>query len=156
MCFLLVNLYMWIVILWIVSFVVNWKVHKILFWGGYHKFSSAWSQADENTAQLFSSATTGTDENTSSYFRRPPPGPTKIRLLFSSATEADENSQPTNYFRWLWGSRRKWIIFVGTDVNSCLFSSNLFLAAIFVGLPTKIVYFRRFTLIFVGFWPTKI
>jgi hypothetical protein len=60
--------------------------------GGYHEFSSAWLQADENTAN---------------YFRRPPPGPTKIRLLFSSATEADENSQPTNYFRRLWGSRRK-------------------------------------------------
>jgi hypothetical protein len=28
--------------------------------------------------------------------------------------------------------------------------------AIFVGLPTKILYFRRFRLIFVGFWPTKI
>jgi hypothetical protein len=33
---------------------------------------------------------------------------------------------------------------------------NLFSAAIFVGLPTKIFYFRRFRLIFVGFWPTKI
>jgi hypothetical protein len=39
-----------------------------------------------------------------SYFRWPPPGPTKIRLLFLSAIEADENS---NYFRRLWGSRRK-------------------------------------------------
>jgi hypothetical protein len=48
------------------------------------------------------------DENTCpGYFRRPPPGPTKITFLFSSATEADENSQPTNYFRRPWESRRK-------------------------------------------------
>jgi hypothetical protein len=60
-------------------------VQKNLFCGGYHKFSSASNQADENTAQLFSSATTGDYENTAQ--------------LFSSATEADVNSQPTNYFR---------------------------------------------------------
>jgi hypothetical protein len=41
-----------------------------------------------------------------SYFRGPP-GPTKIKLLFSSATEADANTQPTTYFRRPWGSRRK-------------------------------------------------
>jgi hypothetical protein len=28
-------------------------------------------------------------------------------VLFSSATEADENSEPTHYFRRPWGSRRK-------------------------------------------------
>jgi hypothetical protein len=36
-----------------------------------------------------------------------PPGPTKIKLLFSSATEADANTQPSTYFRRPWGSRRK-------------------------------------------------
>jgi hypothetical protein len=54
-----------------------------------------------------------------SYFRGPP-GPTKIKLLFSwatgadenkapifVATEADANTQPTTYFRRPWGSRRK-------------------------------------------------
>jgi hypothetical protein len=35
------------------------------------------------------------------------PGPTKIMFLFSSASEADENSEPTNNFRRLWESRRK-------------------------------------------------
>jgi hypothetical protein len=35
------------------------------------------------------------------------PRPTKIMFLFSSASVADENSQPTNYFRRPWGSRRK-------------------------------------------------
>jgi hypothetical protein len=48
------------------------------------------------------------------------------------------------------------VIFVGTDENRCLFSSKLFSAAIFVGLPTKILYVRQFRPIFVGFWPTKI
>jgi hypothetical protein len=83
-----------------------------------------------------------------SYFRGPP-GPTKIKLLFSSATETDANTQPTTYFRRAWGSRRKYVVFVDTDGNSCLFSSNIFSTVIFVGLrlfswvfgPRK---FRRF------------
>jgi hypothetical protein len=33
---------------------------------------------------------------------------------------------------------------------------NIFSAAIFVGMSTKIIYFRRFKLFFVGFWPMKI
>jgi hypothetical protein len=54
---------------------------------GYHEFSSAWLQADENTAQLFSSATTGTDEN--------------MTQLFSSATiGADENQAPIFVGHW--------------------------------------------------------
>jgi hypothetical protein len=90
LCILLVNLYMWIVILWIVSFAFNWKVHKILF-GGYHEFSSAWLKADENTVQLFSSSITGTDEN--------------MAQLFSSATTgADENQAPI--FIGHWGRRK--------------------------------------------------
>jgi hypothetical protein len=68
-----------------------------------------------------------------SYFRGPQ-GPTKIKFLFSSVTEADVNTQPN---------------FVGlgeADENRS-----------FSPVPTEIVaYFRRFTLIFVGFWPTKI
>jgi hypothetical protein len=47
-------------------------VQKNLFCGGYHKFSSASNQADENTAQLFSSATTGPTKIMPSYFRRRP------------------------------------------------------------------------------------
>ena len=92
LCILLVNLYMWIVILWIVYFAVNWKVHKILFGGGYHEFSSAWLQADENTASYFRRQPPGPTKILPSYFRRPPPEPTKITFLFSSATEADVNS----------------------------------------------------------------
>jgi hypothetical protein len=53
-------------------------------------------------------------------------------FLFSSASVADENSEPTNYFRRPWGSRRKYVVFVGTDENNSLISSNLFSAAIFV------------------------
>ena len=49
-----------------------------------------------------------------SYFRGPP-GPTKIKNLFSSATVTDANTQPSTYFRRPWGSRRKQVIFVGTD-----------------------------------------
>jgi len=69
-------------------------------------------EADENTcrlSQLFSWAT-GADENKAPYFRRPP-GPTKLP--------------------------RRAPIFVGlgeADENSCTFSSNIFSAAIFVGL----------------------
>jgi hypothetical protein len=87
------------------------------------------------------------------YFRRPLPRPTKIAWarIFVGHHRADENSQSTRYFRRPWESRRKLLFFVGTDENRCLFSSNLFSAAIFVGLPTN-----RFRLIFVGFWPTKI
>jgi hypothetical protein len=68
-------------------------VQKNLFLGGYHEFSSAWVVADENRCP--------------DIFVGHRPGPTKIMFLFSSATEADENSQPTNYFLWPWGSRRK-------------------------------------------------
>jgi hypothetical protein len=89
-----------------------------------------------------------------SYFRGPP-GPTKTKLLFSSATEADANTKPSIYFRRPWGSRQKYVIFVGTDENSCPFSSKIFSAAIFVGMPTKIACFRRFTLISWVFGPRK-
>jgi hypothetical protein len=75
--------------------------------GGYHEFLSAWLQADENTGSYFRRPPPGPTKILLSYVRRPPLGPTKIMLLFSSATEADVNSQPTNYFRRPWGSRRK-------------------------------------------------
>jgi hypothetical protein len=80
--------------------------------------------------QLFSLATEA-DENKHSYFRGPP-GPTKIKFLFSSATEADVNSQLTTYFRRLF-------VGLGEADENRSFSS----------VPTKIVacfrrtYFRR-------------
>jgi hypothetical protein len=67
--------------------------------GGYHEFSSACTEADENTcrpSQLFSWAT-GADENKVPYFRRPP-GPTKIPRrapIFVGLGEADENKSFT-------------------------------------------------------------
>jgi hypothetical protein len=41
------------------------------------------------------------------YFRRPPPDRRKYpgHVFSSATTEADENSQPTNYFRRPWESR---------------------------------------------------
>jgi hypothetical protein len=105
-------------------------------------------------------------------FRRPVRKPTKIhagRQLFSWATGADENKAPIfvghqgrrkyqaeHLFSSALGKPTKIGHFRRYRRNSCLFSSNIFSAAIFVGMPTKIACFRRFTLIFVGFWPTKI
>jgi hypothetical protein len=82
---------------------------------GYHEFSSACTEADENTCRLASyfRGHMEADENTAPYFRRPP-WPTKIP--------------------------RRAPIFVGlgeADENSCTFSSNIFSAAkifFFVGL----------------------
>jgi hypothetical protein len=93
---------------------------------GYHEFSSAWLQADETTCPaIFVGHHRGRRKYMPSYFRRPPPRPTKIRAqLFSSATtEADVNSQPTNYF-----------VGLGEADENRSFSS----------VPTEIVaYFRR-------------
>jgi hypothetical protein len=113
MCFvksiLLVNLYMWYCGLCVFCYELKGAEKSVL--GGYHEFSSACSEADENTCrppanQLFSWAT-GADEN-SSYFRRPP-RPTQIPNqphIFVGLGEADENrsfsSVPTEivaYFR---------------------------------------------------------
>jgi hypothetical protein len=98
-------------------------------------------------------------------FRRPVRRSTKIhagRQLFSWATGADENKAPIfvghrgrrkypadDLFSSALGKPTKIGRFRRTDGNSCLFSSNLFSAAIFVGLrlfswvfgPRK---FRRF------------
>jgi hypothetical protein len=105
-------------------------------------------------------------------FRRPVWRPTKIHAghqLFSWATRADENKAPIfvghrgrrkypaeHLFSSALGKPTKIGHFRRYRRNSFLFSSNIFSAAIFVSMPTKIACFRRFTLIFVGFWPTKI
>jgi hypothetical protein len=95
--------------------------------------------------------------------------PTKIhagRQLFSWATGADKNKAPIfvgyrgrrkyqaeHLFLSALGKPTKIGHFHRYRQNSCLFLSNIFSAAIFVGMPTKIACFRRFTLIFVGFGP---
>jgi hypothetical protein len=111
MCFVNCVFCLWICIceLWYCELCLLLSIERCtkFCFGGYHEFLSAWMQADENTASYFRRSPPGPTKIRPSYFRRPPPGPTKIRLLFSSATEADENSQPTNYFRRLWGNRRK-------------------------------------------------
>ena len=107
--------------------------------GGYHEFLSACSEANENTCRppaIFVGHHGRRKQ--SSYFRRPP-RPTQIPSLFSSAL-----GKPTKI-----GHFRQY------RQNSCLFSSNIFSAAIFVGMPTKIACFRRFTLISWVFCPRK-
>jgi hypothetical protein len=98
---------------------------KSVLGGGYHEFSSACTEADENTCrpnQLFSWAT-GADENKAPFFCGPP-WPMKLPRrapIFVGLGEADENtlftSLPTKivahfcriYFRRLFSSscRRK-------------------------------------------------
>jgi hypothetical protein len=106
---------------------------------GYHEFSSACTEADENTCRLASyfRGHMEADENTAPYFRRPP-WPTKIPRrapIFVGLGEAHENKSFTS---------------IPTKIVAH------FHRIYFRRLPTKIDFFRRFTLIFVSFWPTKI
>jgi hypothetical protein len=111
MCFVNCVFCLWICIceLWYCELCILLSIERCrkFFLEGYHEFSSAWLQADENTASYFRRPPPRPTKILLSYVRRPPLGPTKITLLFSSATEVDVNSQPTNYFRRPWGSRRK-------------------------------------------------
>jgi hypothetical protein len=78
------------------------RCRKICFMGGIMNFRQpGWRPTKIHGPAIFVG-----HENKRSYFRGPP-GPTKIKFLFSSATEADVNSQPTTYFRRPWGSRQK-------------------------------------------------
>jgi hypothetical protein len=78
----------------------------------------------------------------------------KIRGLFSSVLEADENTD--KYFRRPFIGRRKYRYFRRLLTKKRLFSSTLFRQPNFVGGPTKIAIFVGIVPIFVGFWPTKI
>jgi hypothetical protein len=122
--------------LWIMCILLWIKRCRKIYFGGYHEFSSAWTEADENTckpSQLFLWAT-GADENKAPYFRQPP-GPTKLPRrapIFVGLGEADENksfmSVPTKivahfrriYFRRLFSSVYTYFRGFLVDENLCV------------------------------------
>jgi hypothetical protein len=107
-----------------------------------------WLLSRRNKHQLFSSAPQA-DENEPIFVGQLP---TKIALLFSSATLADEN---VNVFSTAFLADKNIVIFVGCQRKRSYFRL-LFRWPNFIGRPTKIAIFDGFWSIFIGFWPTKI
>jgi hypothetical protein len=127
-------------------------------WSLVHYFESSFTTCFKPRLSAFrwldviSSAKVVADKNSTSNFVGH--GLMKIRDLFSSALEADENTD--KYFRRPFIGRRKYRYFRRLLTKKRLFSSTLFRQPNFVGGPTKIAIFVGIVPIFVGFWPTKI